>query len=98
MPYITHDKQRPYAPQSETSQEGARKAHHSAMSQCGIMARIYRAFPLSGLSDYEMHCQTGYAINVICARRNDLECVKVGTRRGPHGVTVAAWALPGAKR
>jgi hypothetical protein len=29
----------------------------------------------------------------ICARRNELRAVKVGTRRGTHGVRVTAWGL-----
>lgn len=84
----------PFASGSDTSRDGAEAARASAPTQCRVMAAIYERHQFSGCTDHEMATYTGYRPNIITARRSDLRCVKVGKRRGPFGVTVAAWALP----
>lgn len=94
MPYLdVLTRSLPYAPLSPTSHAGAVAAQASAQGRCAVMREVYRRHP-EGVCDADMVRITGFPINVVTARRNDMACVKVGTRKGRFGVNVAAWALP----
>ena len=95
MPWSDSAQQRlPYQSGSDTSHDAAVMVGVTgrADTQRLVMAALYRAHR-AGLTDAEMAHHTGYQISAICARRNELGCVALGRRMGPHGVMVTAWAL-----
>ena len=95
MPYLDPANHAlPYASGCDTSRAGAKAAKAHAATQIETMRAIYRDNPRLGVTDRVMHELTGYDINVVCARRNELGCVCVARRMGPRNVTVKAWALP----
>ena len=94
MPWVDSAQQQlPYQSGSDTSHEAARAAASSAPSQRATLTAQYRRHAFAGVTDHEMSEATGLPINVICARRNELGAIKIGTRMGRHGVRVTAWAL-----
>lgn len=94
MPYADSAQQAlPYASGSDTSHAAAQAVASSAHTQRAIMAGHYQRYRSTGLTDHEMHDVTGYPINVINARRNELRARKIGVRMGPCGVRVSVWTL-----
>jgi len=94
VPYLdSANQQLPFASGCDTSRSGAEAAKKHAQTQRQVLTDVYRRY-LGGVTDAEMADYTGLPVSTICARRNELHCVVVGRRMGPHNVTVKAWVLP----
>lgn len=96
MPWADSAQQQlPYQSGSDTSHEGARHARRSSKTERdrAMMRSEYARMGHLGVTDGEMVARTGLPVNIVTARRNELQCVAVGRRRGTSGVTVTAWAL-----
>lgn len=78
------------------SREGAEKALPKAGTQ---MAMVYAALQRQPLTDAEIVTWTGFALSVVCARRNELVkrglVQEAGTRIGKFGVRNTRWQVVG---
>jgi hypothetical protein len=76
------------------SKAGAEHALPKAGTQ---MAMVYQALEVGPLSDAQLAERLGYALSVVCARRNELVkrglVVDAGTQIGKFGVRNTRWQV-----